>query len=81
MLPGGYLSFDSDSIGIAHSRTFFESYESGDAHILPKSTLGVVVPQSSEQKTCRLGIGVPFFRSGGFAELGKPLEKADKSFT
>jgi len=41
----------------------------------------VVVPQSSEQKTCRFGISVPFFHSGGIAELGKPLKKANESFT
>jgi hypothetical protein len=41
----------------------------------------VVVPQSSEQKTCRFGIGVPFFHSSGVAELGKPLKKANESFT
>jgi hypothetical protein len=41
----------------------------------------VVVPQSSEQKTRRFGIGVPFFHSGSIAELGEPLEKANESFT
>jgi hypothetical protein len=28
----------------------------------------MVVPQSSEQKTCRFGIGVPFLHSGSIAE-------------
>jgi hypothetical protein len=52
----------------------------GNSHIQPKLTLGVVVPQSSEQKTRRFGIGVPFFHSASIAELGEPLEKANESF-
>ncbi len=51
-----------------------------DRYSLITLPLRVVIPESTEQKTCRAGVGVPFLHAGSVAELGEPLEQADKSF-
>ncbi len=48
---------------------------------LPRYFLRLIVPQPTDENSCGLGVFVPFFHSGGVAQLGEPLEKADELFS